>query len=475
MSSSSDPVPGFHMSALRFLVITVAFFFAAVLLCFCLAFEWIPGYPESAEKSVALYYQPSPKPADPAVYLHPPLNFMQTDGQGQLLAFQFTNRGSSPIAVHTLELFSADCFFMEPKDPVVQRLPATMPFLTLDLNQSVVLWYRLLPLKDSRKCPGQSPLVFLYTWQQLPAGSPPPALLEQQSISTGPVRVTTQLGLHWERFFSLLGKIGPLILLPVLLAIGNYLLQELQQRKAEVQKLKDDEREADAKRQEQKLEVWKVMVPGMVQAIRDHYVPIVRVLSILKDQADRPADQADLNEILACSLLFRTKTTHMVDKNGGFYFHNLCGEELCATLANLLLGRFYELSGDLLAFRESAEKLQPVNSLPQTRRTLRIDAPLPGRFARLRTRFQQQLREPAILAQLRSHAVLLMTILEREINDPFLPFWYETEPSPLDGKKLEDSVAELKLSTEDEAEVRKQVKAYIASLDAKTKANSPGH
>jgi hypothetical protein len=272
-----------------------------------------------------------------------------------------------------------------------------------------------------------------------------------------------------------LGKIGPLILLPVLLAIGNYLLQELQQRRAVEQKVKDDAREADAKLQEQKLEVWKAMVPGMVQAIRDHYVPIVRVLAILEGEAGRPAGGADLNEILGCALLFRAKVTHMVDKNGGFYFHNNSGEELCATLANSLLERCYELSGDRPAFLESAEKLQPVNSLPQIRRALRIDAPLPGRFARLRARFQEQLRQPAILAQLRTHAVLLMTILEREINDPFFPFWYETDPPPLDTKKVEDSVAKLKLSPEYEAEVRKQLKAYVASLKAKTKANSAGH
>jgi hypothetical protein len=43
------------VSPLGILLLSLAFFCSASLLCLALAFDWIPGYPESAQKSVAIY------------------------------------------------------------------------------------------------------------------------------------------------------------------------------------------------------------------------------------------------------------------------------------------------------------------------------------------------------------------------------------------------------------------------------------
>ncbi len=137
-----------------------------------------------------------------------------------------------------------------------------------------------------------------------------------------------------------------------MLAAGGYIFQLLQDQKARHQKELDDAHDTEVKKrearraryqklQEQKLEVWKTMIPGMVQAIRDHYVPIIRVLSLIQDDAKLPVGQADVHDILASALLFRTKITHMVDKNGGFYFRNHAGEDLCADLSQLAPGPLF--------------------------------------------------------------------------------------------------------------------------------------
>lgn len=469
------------ISPFSILLLSLIFFCVATLLCLALAFDWIPGYPKSAQKNVAIYYQTAPSTTGLAVYLHPPLNSIQAPGQSQLLAFQFTNRGTSLISVRSLELFSASCFGIEPVAQGTQPggiasaastnpLP---PLATLQPDQSVLLWYQLRAVENS-VCPGQSPLVFLYTWQQQMANQP----VEQQSISTGPIQVTTLRGLQWERFFSLAIKIVPVVLLPVLLAIGNYLLQDLQQRKAESQKKKEDERDAAEKRMadwradqqktlEQKLEVWKAVIPMMVTAIRNHYVPMVRVLVLIEDEASKPLGQADLNDILACALLFRRKINYLVDDNGGFYFRNHRGEDLCATLTNLLLAHFYDLSGDTQRFRESAEKFEPGNSINHVRQTLHINHPQPGPFVLLCARFRQQLCQEGVLDQLKTHAMFLRKIAEYEINDPFYPFWYETAPTPLNEAELRGYVPALHLSSDDERQLSKELDEYFKSLTEK--------
>jgi hypothetical protein len=398
-----------------------------------------------------------------------------------LLAFQFTNRGAAAIDVRSVDLFSAGCFSIEPVTPATppgkgtpapgattlagsNNLPA--PLATLQPNQSVLLWYQLRAL-DNSTCPGQSPLVFLYTWQEQAAKGPSTPPVEQQSISTGPIRITTLWGLHWERFFSLVSKIVALILLPVLLAIGNYLLQDLQQRKATAEKEKEDERDTEEKRQEQKLEVWKAIIPAMVTAIRNHYVPMARVLLLVEDEAGKPLAKADLNDILACLLLFRRKLNYLMDDNGGFYFRNHRGEDLCATLANLLIERAYDLSGNRPTFREYAEKLLPANTLNRVRQRLNIDQPPPGPFGQLCADFRKQITQEGALDQLKAHAKFLGRILDHEINDPFYPFWYETAPRPLDETELRGYVSALHLSADNAEELSKELNEYLKSLAAK--------
>jgi len=443
----------------------------ALVLCVALAFGWLSGYPESAPKNVTIYYQPAANPPGLTLYLHPPLNSIQARGESQLLAFQFTNLGRSTVSIKSLYLSSAGCFRMEPMAASGTPFPAR-----LDADQSRVFWYRLSVRDPSEACLGQFPLVFLYTWQ-VAASTPPqpartsrsvpsnptaPVVLEQQSISTGPINVTTSGRLGAERFFSLLAKIIPLILLPVVLAAAGYLFQDFQERKARHQKIQDDRRDRQQKKQEQKLEVWKTILPGIIEAIRNHYIPMLSVMSVMMGEiAKQPPVAPNVDDILAGAVLFRSKLTNMVWHSGGFYFKSMRGEQICASLSNEFMDRCYALSGDADTFRRSAELLPDNCSVIQAKDKLQIAAPPAGAFATMCGAFKSKLADPVVLAQFNHFMEMISEILNYEANGPFYPQWYE-ERTPINRSKL--TVPGLGLDPVTAASVENELKSYLDSL-----------
>lgn len=449
------------ISALHVLLLSLIAVAVALLLCILLAFNVLPGYPDSAEKNVTVYSQTGPSSPALSFYLNPPLNALQASGESQLLAVQFTNRGSTSLNVTGLDASPESCFYVESSDRS-PRVPTPDRPVPLAAGRSAFFLYHLYA-RHTQACIGQFPLILRYSWKDTTAAASESE--QQQSISTGPIRVSTRGRILAERFFSLLARIIPLILLPLVLAAGGYIFQLLQEQKARQQKRQDDKHDAEQKLQEQKLEVWKAIIPSMVQAIRDHYVPLMRVLTLIQADAQLPVAQADLNDVLASALLFRTKITHMVDQNGGFYFRNHAGEKLCADLTNVLLDRFYTLCGDKQTFLRTAEKLQPGNSLTQARQSLRIDSPLPGPFAQLCARFKTDLAQGDALDQLCNHVTFLCKILDHEINDPFYPFWYDTPPALIKKDELTALIPKLGWNAADEETLRTDIGQYMESLE----------
>jgi len=397
-------------------VIGLAALLVLGVLTYLLSFGKIPGYPESAQKSVSIYEQAVQNPSGLTLYLHPPLNSIQAAGGSQLLAFQFINRGPATL-VNDLQLSSAGClhFALEPTVAGVQQ--KSLPVL-LAPGQSALYWYRLSVSGSSDSCLGQFPLVFRYTWQfpQKKAGAAP--TVEQQSISTGPILVTTPEQIGWQRFFSLTGKIVPLVLLPVLLALGTLLYQHLQEQRAGQQK-----------EQEQKLEVWKTVLPGIIQAIRNHYIPILSVISIMKDETDP-------DNVLVCALLLRSKVTNLVKTSGGFYFKNRRGEELCAGLSNTFMDRCYRLSKNEDEFRNAAILIPPRYLFAEAKeKMLHISSTSGSTLPNIRTDFAAEIAKTGELAHMKAHLEMIYEILNYEANGPFYPQWYD-ELDPPDQSKL---------------------------------------
>ncbi len=415
-------------------------------LAYRMSFDTAPGYPESAEKSVSIYQQTSANPSGITVYLHPPLNSIQAPGESQQVAFQFVNHGA-PAKVTDLQLSPIGCMQLT-LEPAAGGIPQKLP-LNLAKGQSVVYWYRLSVADSKDSCLGQFPLVFHANWQlQSPAKTP----LEQQSVSTGPILVTTHERLGWERFYNLIGKIVPLILLPVLLALATMLFQHLQEQRGEQQKV-----------QEQKLEVWKTILPGIIEAIRNHYIPMLSIISIMKDEASQTTPDTD--DLLACALLLRNKVTHLVRTSGGFYFKNRRGEKICASLSNELMSRFYVLSGNPTAFRNEALLIPPKSLFAEAqKRMLRNSSVTGSALPQIRKDFATAIAKAGELEHLRAHLEMVYEILNYEANEPFYPQWYD-EREPLNTGKLE--VADLGLDAVTEKEMEGKMKSYLESVPAK--------
>ena len=199
------------ISALHVLLLSLIAVAVALLLCILLAFNVLPGYPDSAEKNVTVYSQTGPSSPALSFYLNPPLNALQASGESQLLAVQFTNRGSTSLNVTGLDASPESCFYVESSDRS-PRVPTPDRPVPLAAGRSAFFLYHLYA-RHTQACIGQFPLILRYSWKDTTAAASESE--QQQSISTGPIRVSTRGRILAERFFSLLARIIPLILLPL--------------------------------------------------------------------------------------------------------------------------------------------------------------------------------------------------------------------------------------------------------------------
>jgi len=457
-----------------------------LLIVLLLSLDMIPGYPDTAEKSVAIYQSAAQNSAGLSVFLHPPLNSVQTVGHEQHLAFQFSNAGPD-VHVSDLRLSSPDCLTIALQSPpAAGRIASSGPppgtpnktAFNLPRGQSAVYLYTL---SASASCLGQFPLVFTYDWRPMtPEETAAQAsgasaqkkddqpATEHQSISTGPILVTTPGKLKWERLFSLSGKTVPIILLPVLLALATMLFQHLQQRRADLQKDLEDSKSGLQKKQEQRLQVWKTILPAFMEAVRQYYVPMLSIISVMTGETakQKPAE-ADLDEVLAGALLLRNKFTNMIWHNGGFYFKNLVGEQLCTVVFDALMERCYLLAGDKDSLRAAAEQL-PKDSTPRAVKEMVRKARANSPLVAMRSNIRQKVdADSNVLTALNSHLNLVAELLTYEANVPLFP-WYEA-PYKLNEDNLK--VGELGLDSKTEtalnayiADIKKAFDEYVKSL-----------
>ncbi|HWB31776.1 MAG TPA: hypothetical protein VG714_01255 [Acidobacteriaceae bacterium] len=247
--------------------------FLGLCVWLALGFGWLPGYPNPEEKSVPIY-QPTAESAGLSLYLHPPLNSIQAAGESQLLAFQFVNHSGADLTLRSLDISPSECFRIAPHPEKSGGVSGVI----LKPGQSSLFWYRLSAHADRHSnCLAQFPLVFHYRWQTGPVASPQ---VEEESISTGPVEVTTRLRIIARRLVVLTSRIVPIILIPLLVAAGGWFFQEFQERRA-----------AEQKKQEQKLQVWKTVLPGIIDAIRNHYIPMLSIISVMRAETSKKLPQ----------------------------------------------------------------------------------------------------------------------------------------------------------------------------------------
>jgi hypothetical protein len=463
------------LSALHVLLLSLVAVAAALLLCILLSINVLPGYPDSAEKNVPIYSQAGPNWPPLILYVNPPLNSIQASGENQFLAVQFTNRGTTSLNVTGLDLSPGSCFDIVPADRS-PTIPSSSSPVPIEKGGSAFFWYRLSASKKGG-CLGQFPLVLRYSWKDSAAAPKDPD--QRQSISTGPIQISTYWRIHAQRFFSLLARIIPLILLPVVLAAGGYVFQLLQDQKARDQKKQDNLREkAEKKRearqaerqklQEQQLEVWKTILPGIIGAIREHYIPIVSLLTNLKDETASTNSQPDTETILACALIARRKVMYLTEKNGGLYFESLAGETLCSQLINIFRDKCYEIAKDRHAFQKAAEFYPPDITIEKMRTELRsaiLSNPNDTLSLMFET-FRKGCLNTKAREQLDYLVELILAVLEFESNAPLYVNWYHA-PQTFD-PKLKELVEKLDLpahgaNTKDK--VKKTFAEYLVDLE----------
>jgi hypothetical protein len=472
------PVSPQHILLLSLFAVAVA-----LLLCILLSFNVLPGYPDSAEKNVPIYNPAGPNPPALTLSLNPPLNALQASGETQLLAIQFANRGNRSLNVTGLDLSPESCFNIAPADRS-PNVPSSSNPVPLASGRSAFFWYRLTA-QSTEACLGQFPLVLRYSWKDSTAAKSAPN--QQQSISTGPIRVSTLGRIRAERFFSLLAKIVPIILLPVVLAAGGYIFQLLQDQKARHQKDQDDLRDAAEKKreahrahrlklQEQKLEVWKTILPGIINAIREHYIPIVSLLTNMKDETASTNTKPDCETILACALIVRRKVMFLTEKNGGLYFESLAGEALCSQLINIFRDKCRELAKDRYSFQKAAEFYPPDITIERMRSELQaaIQSNPADSLSLMFETFKKGCSDPQAREQLDHLVELILAVLEFESNAPLYLNWYNApqtfKPS------LRAVVEDLDLPAEGantKENVRKTFDEYRADLERRYPQSNP--
>jgi outer membrane protein OmpA-like peptidoglycan-associated protein len=292
----------------------------------------------------------------------------------------------------------------------------------------------------------------------------------QQSVSSSPLLVTTRSRLNWERFYRLIAIVLLPALVPLSIWFAGYIVQRTQEKRAELQSAS-----------ERKLEVWKTILPGIISAIRRHYIPILSLLGNMQEETDAKKSNPDGLRILACALLFRRKIMFLTEKNGGLYFESLKGEKLCAQLINISREKCYELSKNRDAFQRAAEFYAPSTTIERMRDQVEmtLNSNPADEISEMFNEFNKGCLEAKARKELDALIRLILAVLEFESNAPLYLNWYGA-PQTFN-PKLEDLIKDLGLpekstNTEEEnteEKVRKNFEDYLDDLEKRYPESNP--
>ena len=104
------------ISALHVLLLSLIAVAVALLLCILLAFNVLPGYPDSAEKNVTVYSQTGPSSPALSFYLNPPLNALQAERRIPTPGCTSHQPRQHVLNVTGLDASPESCFYVESSD-----------------------------------------------------------------------------------------------------------------------------------------------------------------------------------------------------------------------------------------------------------------------------------------------------------------------------------------------------------------------
>ena len=379
------------------------------------------GFPDVPEKNVSLV--PSAPPAgDLALTLQPPMETRQMAGESQKLALQFSNRSKkNQIEVLPVRAEPSECFTVKPAGPNAEETNTV-----LKAGETSV---RMDELSFSAKCVGEEhPMTLIYSWKAVPPPPPPPPKkkksqkkspvtappphIEERSISTTPIRITSKELNFKERFV----RIGQLVLLPVLLAIVTFIFQRHQAARDEAQNAET-----------LKIEVWKTVQPSFLTMVKQYYSPILRRMVAIRGEITEGTEEDLLvlkgtkEDLLVLMLLLRRQMLLLLEKDAGYYFQSKPGEELVGLLNDPMVNHWRK---ELPRFDQTALYLQGNETLQAATRILQnagVNLPTASQFL-----------DPAKgnLTFFNKSLELFSIVMAFELDRPFYPVWYEREFPP---------------------------------------------
>jgi hypothetical protein len=396
---------------------SVVFLVLLVAVLYAYAHKQLAGFPDEPEKNVSLIPSSAP-PGDVALLLQPPMATRQMQGQSQILALQFSNKAQKRVEILPVRVEPRECFALQPlnADPTVLEGLAT----TVKLDR--------LSFPEGKKCVGESPLIFIYSWKVLPdpVGSSvtrkggakrsaavgrketDTSAVQERSIATTPIRITNEALYSNERFVS----IGRLVLIPVLLAIVTFIFQRLQAARDEAQS-----------EETLKIEVWKIIHPTFLSMVKKYYAPLARRMGAIIGLIENNGNQEDELVLL---LLLRRQLLLLLDQDAGYYFQSKPGEEICGILNDALVHLWRTHHGQ--DFDDAALLLSGGETAQDAKRLL---VAIPIQLSTMATTlFSPSLEYPDPASFINHTLKLFVTVLAFESDRPFYSVWYETKFPP---------------------------------------------
>jgi hypothetical protein len=396
----------------------------------------VVGVPPTPLKTVSVVYAPGADKNPLAIFVQPPLAVMESDGETQPLAIQFTNHADTTVPVGTVEALPASCFQLKPQGAAVASLTP---------QQTRVGRYEL---SVDPACEGQRALTIQYSAPKTAIA----AAATEAMISTSPILITTSKRLAAERFVHAANALA----VPIVLALIALLIDRYQKRKEQAQKDLDTARDLEQQKLQRKLDVWKLIFPIIDGYIRKHYVLISRQMDlVLTEMTKTPVH----TRYLMCEVIvLRSAFDRLGDEVGGFSFQDSSAEGICSILSNHLLARWEETAGDRRGFAKSARAVCPTDRAAEADEKLTAMANNDVSIRRFHAAFEKKLAVPATMDELKELLKLTVQFLDFENNALWYPWWYSSPPT-LDFKAISFE----KLGLKDE--VKKNLYGLLKSFE----------
>jgi hypothetical protein len=283
----------------------------------------------------------------------------------------------------------------------------------------------IVPLEES----GQYTTVIRYSWIDA-AGH-----VNHASLPLGPILVASPAR-------SLITKIGTPVLtlfkdlaMPIVLAIGAYLLQRQDKKREEKRKEAEDQRL-------QQQTTSNLLLPESHRFNTKYYLPLVRVLKQL--QTDTKANKSLRDRLFALMATLR-RIRHISNQIGGLFLKDTEAEELVLDTWSLFFAQV-RVRLDQTVVDAVLEVMSPVEGRAAFKARFPADdgkpkTPMQATMLELEKEFERWPLD-VFTAEAMPPLIAMQHLLEYEVNRPFTK-WYEGKLEfPL--KKLEDSDAALR-------------------------------